>query len=1544
MQKLIKFILSLCLGYTLYPLFSYAAYSASARQAFYYYAKQGNVTALRELSSRGYSIDVSDQFGNSALCEAVYRQDYSTFSILKQAGASTSHPCVARIPTQSIQQFNQGYVNWARAVNSRQISYAGATYLKRPVASSIVEDSSGLSAAAVVGATVGVAALVGGGIALAGGGGGGGSSKSSQPQDLCSGVICEDVNAVCRSGSCVCKDGYDYHGTSVCHKTLNCVHGTQVGASCSCTEGWTGSTCETPASCPGYNIVVNTCPKNAVSCSSCKKGDKIVLKVDSCKEGWTGPVCETPVSCPYSTTSCGEGYYETGNTCKSAAITYKECAPVDCAAQGYKTSCEEGYEATQACLSGIVPYYSCNLIVLNCNHGSQVGTECVCDEGWEGTNCDTASSCDSSFNLKSCPSHAICSPCVSGSKTLYKVDSCKEGWDGYNCGSLYYCAFTTLSCGEGYHETGLTCKSGETVYQICAEDGIDCEAGGFNLSECPYWAESCAACTSGDTVKFKAITCWEGWEGPSCETKHVCTDDYVPYGVACTGEYSQKTNNECWSGEDVFYECTCPGFTSDENCISSEQICEKNGTSFYKCNQCKDGWVSSGNSACRVNSCSGYNFTTCPENAAECAQCLSDTTVKWKVVSCKEGWKGTDCTTPASCTGYNFDECPEDALECEVCLSGTNRKYKISVCPAGLTLVDEACVCSDKGSLTTITHCKSETTCQSGEMTYHTCIACDDGYNLWNNTCVICPANYYAQNGACFACPAHSSAPINSTGPEACVCDPDYEKINGLCRPIMSEEEKQKWRQYSKEEFEAHPNYINTNTLAPINAAQAYSKFILYNDEDGTFDYSSLAPVKVIVNDTKGGQQDTAFQNAAKVINFAVDENGDYDSLGEDNVYDNGGHGISVASVIAAKWNNTNDYWGVAPNASVYLMGNGIATNKQLELIQTAVDKGARIFNMSWISGSKLAYSATLEDARETFDATGFTSIRQRFQLLGRNNVVMVQGAGNDGTGYAPYPVAAAGAHEWAEDGRKYSLENLYIVATGIKVNETTGQYSSHVGNRCGYTQAWCIGAPIGTKTLYGNFVGTSNSTPIVSGAVAFLMGAYPYMTSQQIVELIFRSANKNATNWVDDGYWTDSFGHVYRTSSLYGHGALDLGAATEPMGVISIPTSTTTSNSLGNLNAIQKSSVAATKLALPRALNSNLSVSLPTTIMGLDDYNRPFPILTRGFIKQAHRTDQSFLRHFRSFMNRDKRTITGVPDKMSFEFASSLTDDNLLGLGILDINYRFNDKASLLFSYRSDRLEEERHFDKALANPFLDMRNSYALTQSFSPNKRWTFKLNATLGKNGFYEGDEDLDEEYNKSMQAFSSEVDYKLKGDFTVKFMGGLLSEKDSALGVHGTGALETDTSRTYFAGGGVSYQPISKLALSAVYYYGRTDVPKSGGIISFDNIISDAFALDARYHLDNKQMFGVQLSSPLRIKRGSATFNIPVARDMTSDTVYYDTMKVKLKPEAREYDLGFYYEKEAYYYDWRGELMTRFHPDHMADAKPDYRALFGLSLKY
>lgn len=190
MRKIVSFLVMV--GILSWQVPTFAGYQMTPIQAFYYHAHKGNFTALQKLKSMGYSVNGSDESGNSALCESIYRQDYSAFAILRQVGATTSHPCVSKIPSQTVQQFNQGYVDWAEAVNSGQIPYAGAsatpaeasyagttTYAGSTAGmatagatTTTVAATTGLSTAAMVGIGVATAAAIGGGVALASGGGG----------------------------------------------------------------------------------------------------------------------------------------------------------------------------------------------------------------------------------------------------------------------------------------------------------------------------------------------------------------------------------------------------------------------------------------------------------------------------------------------------------------------------------------------------------------------------------------------------------------------------------------------------------------------------------------------------------------------------------------------------------------------------------------------------------------------------------------------------------------------------------------------------------------------------------------------------------------------------------------------------------------------------------------------------------------------------------------------------------------------------------------------------------------------------------------------------------------------------------------------------------------------------------------------------------------------------------------------------------------------------------------------------------------------------
>ena len=389
LKKLLFILISLGMGTQVS-----AQVRLSPRQALSYYAERGNVSGLRGLAQRGYSMDLTDAQGNTALCEMVLRQNKTAVNALLQVGANTSAACMSRIPSSSktamgissnpvptfesntmpAAETNAGdnFIGMTSSPAESGEAYGGLTY-------SGAAEESGLSTAAWVGIGVGAAALVGGGIALAaGGGGGGGGSKNSIASH---GTQNADGSWTCiagyTGGDCtVCADGYGTYGTNECHAKLTCLNGgTQVGSKCECKEGWTGTTCQTAdASCTGQSSHIAKC----VSESQCQYGDKTLYKCDECGTGYKGSTCSdcTDGYDHYEKTTCHKtlgckGGKQVGDSCVcNQGITGDLC-----------DKCADGYD-----LFGTTTCHK----ILNCgSHGSQSGADCVCDTnlGYTGKYC-----------------------------------------------------------------------------------------------------------------------------------------------------------------------------------------------------------------------------------------------------------------------------------------------------------------------------------------------------------------------------------------------------------------------------------------------------------------------------------------------------------------------------------------------------------------------------------------------------------------------------------------------------------------------------------------------------------------------------------------------------------------------------------------------------------------------------------------------------------------------------------------------------------------------------------------------------------------------------------------------------------------------------------------------------------------------------------------------------------------------------------------------------------------------------------------------------
>lgn len=74
-----------------------AADSDALAISIYNHAHSRNRLALERLKRNGYSLDVVDSKGNTALCTAMIRKDMDAYSLLRQMGADTGHACVKRL-------------------------------------------------------------------------------------------------------------------------------------------------------------------------------------------------------------------------------------------------------------------------------------------------------------------------------------------------------------------------------------------------------------------------------------------------------------------------------------------------------------------------------------------------------------------------------------------------------------------------------------------------------------------------------------------------------------------------------------------------------------------------------------------------------------------------------------------------------------------------------------------------------------------------------------------------------------------------------------------------------------------------------------------------------------------------------------------------------------------------------------------------------------------------------------------------------------------------------------------------------------------------------------------------------------------------------------------------------------------------------------------------------------------------------------------------------------------------------------------------------
>ena len=137
----------------------------------------------------------------------------------------------------------------------------------------------------------------------------------------------------------------------------------------------------------------------------------------------------------------------------------------------------------------------------------------------------------------------------------------------------------------------------------------------------------------------------------------------------------------------------------------------------------------------------------------------------------------------------------------------------------------------------------------------------------------------------------------------------------------------------------------------------------------------------------------------------------------------------------------------------------------------------------------------------------------------------------------------------YAPDNSSYVIdeaenEYMWLVVVATDDNDTI----THFSNACGVAKSYCLAAPgediFATNGLnspaYQTLDGTSMAAPHVTGAIAILADMYPNLvnTPENITQILLETATDLGATGVDD---------------IYGHGLLNLQAATGPLGDITI-------------------------------------------------------------------------------------------------------------------------------------------------------------------------------------------------------------------------------------------------------------------------------------------------------------------------------------------------------------------------------------------------------
>ena len=604
---------------------------------------------------------------------------------------------------------------------------------------------------------------------------------------------------------------------------------------------------------------------------------------------------------------------------------------------------------------------------------------------------------------------------------------------------------------------------------------------------------------------------------------------------------------------------------------------------------------------------------------------------------------------------------------------------------------------------------------------------------------------------------------------------------------------------------------------------------------------------------------------------------------------DEDGHGSHVAGIIGADKDNVGMH-GIAYNATLYPIKtltprgspHSVAGKYTVAWGFYLTDYyDLDIINNSWgYPESEIGVTCNSKETCESAlnDATSYSYTYYYFQRMAtEQNAMLVWSAGNQSK---DNPSALNGACIYDS----LVTENcVIVVALG-----TDGKIASY-SNKCGIASAVCISAPGSLVSAYNTdtddyyeLSGTSMSAPLVSGGLALIKQVHTSLTHAQVIDRLFATA-------VDHD--------VYSQTSIYGHGLMDIGAATSAIGSLQL----INANS-NNLDSYQSTytEIYENSFNSNSSFYSGLKESLKNKTMEVyDSFDRAnFSIYLDSFFHNINITEEySATKHLDNLLQIDddysvlKNNYGVLKSYNSKSFTRSIfeTKNKKLRIATNMQSNLFFDSSRTNMGFNSPKL-----ITKFFRNPYF-----------YNDNENVSLNINNKYVSSNLFI-DEELDNFGISINIQPTSENFFNNDSLGNIEISLGETLEKNKILNSYGTGSFNiSDISNTKFAA--IKYKKeFEKINIFGNINYGSTELKSNSYFFENEAITTRSFSLGfiKSDFINRKNRISFLISQPQKVIDGSIGLRVPTSSN-NERQVNYTNYDLNLAPNATEinYDLLF-----------------------------------------